>query len=282
MSDHPFVPLSTERDSGWRQRWRENQGNFLLGFTALVAIGGVATMYFGERSGAAVPELDQRLSVTDNFEVLEQLPKLPTNLNRPSSRSADRNTLRVTPRPPQGTPVQNFRGINQTRESDQPSGGVDRTTPAANGAGLMVESDAVAGDDADWPAGQRPAEVLPPGMIRCAIFGAANDEGTVRMAIYGDAATFNIVERAVLRRSLRIERGAAFCDVPVNQLPGQFAVAAYHDQNDNGELDRNYLQIPTERYGYTNRARGILGPPPFESAVIDAPPAGLELRVLMR
>lgn len=54
-------------------------------------------------------------------------------------------------------------------------------------------------------------------------------------------------------------------DVP----PGTWAVLAYQDENENNELDRNFIGIPSENYGFSRDARGKFGPPGFEDAAID-------------
>lgn len=51
--------------------------------------------------------------------------------------------------------------------------------------------------------------------------------------------------------------------------PGQYAVNAFHDENDNGELDTNLFGIPTEGYGFTNDPKTTFGPPDFEDAAVD-------------
>lgn len=43
--------------------------------------------------------------------------------------------------------------------------------------------------------------------------------------------------------------------------PGTYALAIFHDANDNNELDRAFTGIPTELYGFSNDARGVFGPP---------------------
>lgn len=53
-------------------------------------------------------------------------------------------------------------------------------------------------------------------------------------------------------------------DVPA----GTFAVLAYEDANDNGQLDRT-LGIPTENWGMSRDARANFGPPTFEDAAIE-------------
>ncbi|MGB0978565.1 MAG: DUF2141 domain-containing protein [Croceimicrobium sp.] len=43
--------------------------------------------------------------------------------------------------------------------------------------------------------------------------------------------------------------------------PGKYALAIFHDANNNDELDKAFSGIPTEKYGFSNNARGIFGPP---------------------
>lgn len=54
-------------------------------------------------------------------------------------------------------------------------------------------------------------------------------------------------------------------DIP----PGTWAVLAYQDANDNGQLDRNFIGIPSENYGFSRNAPSRFGPPGFEDAAIE-------------
>ena len=45
---------------------------------------------------------------------------------------------------------------------------------------------------------------------------------------------------------------------------GIYAVSIYHDENDNGKLDANFMGIPSEPYAFSNNAKGMFGPPSFE------------------
>ncbi len=54
-------------------------------------------------------------------------------------------------------------------------------------------------------------------------------------------------------------------DIP----PGTWAVLAYQDENENNELDRNFIGIPKENYGFSRDAAGRFGPPGFEDAAIE-------------
>jgi len=55
--------------------------------------------------------------------------------------------------------------------------------------------------------------------------------------------------------------------------PGDYAVAVMHDENDNGQIDTNWIGIPKEGLGVSNNAKGVMGPPKFKDAKL-AIPAG--------
>jgi uncharacterized protein (DUF2141 family) len=50
---------------------------------------------------------------------------------------------------------------------------------------------------------------------------------------------------------------------------GSWAVLVYQDENANGELDRNFIGIPKENYGFSRNAAGKFGPPSFDEAAIE-------------
>jgi uncharacterized protein (DUF2141 family) len=47
---------------------------------------------------------------------------------------------------------------------------------------------------------------------------------------------------------------------------GAYAIAVYHDKNENGKLDSNLLGIPKEAYGFSNNVRGSFGPASWKDA----------------
>ena len=55
----------------------------------------------------------------------------------------------------------------------------------------------------------------------------------------------------------------------LRDLPaGRYAVNAFHDENDNGDLDTNVLGIPKEGYGFANDPSTTFGPPDFDEAAV--------------
>lgn len=52
-----------------------------------------------------------------------------------------------------------------------------------------------------------------------------------------------------------------------NVKPGTYAIAVFHDVNGNGKLDRSFIGLPSEPYGFSNDV-GRRGPPNFDAARI--------------
>ena len=48
--------------------------------------------------------------------------------------------------------------------------------------------------------------------------------------------------------------------------PGDYGVAAIHDENSNHKLDRNFIGIPKEGFGFANNPHVALSAPPFTAA----------------
>lgn len=47
---------------------------------------------------------------------------------------------------------------------------------------------------------------------------------------------------------------------------GVYAVKVFHDVNSDKELDTNWIGMPKEPFGFSNDAKGKMGPPSFEAA----------------
>jgi uncharacterized protein (DUF2141 family) len=62
-----------------------------------------------------------------------------------------------------------------------------------------------------------------------------------------------------------ISGGRSSCDF-VSVPAGTYAISVYHDENDNGRLDANFLGIPKEGVGASNDAKAHFGPPKFKDA----------------
>lgn len=61
--------------------------------------------------------------------------------------------------------------------------------------------------------------------------------------------------------------------------PGKYALAVYHDLNDNSVLDKNFVGIPKEPYGFSNDFRPRFSPPTFEDCAFELPVSGKKIVV---
>jgi len=104
------------------------------------------------------------------------------------------------------------------------------------------------------------------GQIQVQVAGLRNDKGALRCSLYRSADGYPTNPgTALLRTRAAISGGAASCrfdGVPI----GAYAVAFFHDENDNGKLDLNLFGIPKEGTGASNDARGHMGPPKWQDA----------------
>ena len=101
------------------------------------------------------------------------------------------------------------------------------------------------------------------------IDGLRSAEGDVRVALHrqvgegsfpGDAGVVSASFRRAAEGAVRF----VFADV----APGAYAVAAFHDADGDGALNQNIVGMPTEGHGFSNGARGFMGPPSFEDAAV--------------
>ena len=111
------------------------------------------------------------------------------------------------------------------------------------------------------------------GDLTIEVSGITPDRGKVYVAVYDGPETFPISGRQrtgqiveAQGRSLTLH----FKDLP----PGHYAAVAFQDFNGNGVLDKNFLGIPKEPYGFSNGARGAAGAPKFSDAAIMLDPDG--------
>jgi uncharacterized protein (DUF2141 family) len=111
------------------------------------------------------------------------------------------------------------------------------------------------------------------GDLTIEVSGVAPDRGRIYVAVYDGADSFPISGRQLVGQVLdptARQVTAHFKDLP----PGQYAVVAFQDANGNGKLDKNFLGIPKEPYGFSNGARGSAGPPKFSEAAVTLSPDG--------
>ena len=97
-----------------------------------------------------------------------------------------------------------------------------------------------------------------------------SDQGQVMICVFSaessaiDAFPDCVKGRPVRKGNAAIRGGKAVVSYS-GLKDGVYAVAAIHDENGNGELDTNFLGIPTEGVGVSNNPR-LFGKPHFPDA----------------
>ena len=103
------------------------------------------------------------------------------------------------------------------------------------------------------------------GELSVEVLGIAPNHGEVYIAVYDQPEAFPVSGRQ--RVSQVLASGDTHLTVHFSSLPpGKYAAVAFQDFNGNGKLDKNFLGIPKEPYGFSNGARGSTGPPTFAQA----------------
>lgn len=104
------------------------------------------------------------------------------------------------------------------------------------------------------------------GTVVVTIMGVRNAVGRVRVALFNRAAGFpedgSAACRAVVARISDGQAEVRFEDLPL----ADYAVSMYHDENDDGELNRRLFGIPREGYGVSNNVVHAMRAPTFEEA----------------
>jgi uncharacterized protein (DUF2141 family) len=94
-----------------------------------------------------------------------------------------------------------------------------------------------------------------------------SDRGAILAAMYDSEASF--MKQPLARATFKVKAATGEVQYVFHDLPaGKYAITAFHDENANGQLDKNLIGIPKEGYGFSN-SPGSLEPPPFSQAAFE-------------
>jgi uncharacterized protein (DUF2141 family) len=89
-----------------------------------------------------------------------------------------------------------------------------------------------------------------------------NSRGVVRCGLFDRKGWLKSAVQPALAKPSAETALCVFRGIP----EGVYGLSAFHDENENGKLDTNFLGMPTEDYCASRNARGTFGPPSFEDA----------------
>jgi uncharacterized protein (DUF2141 family) len=94
------------------------------------------------------------------------------------------------------------------------------------------------------------------------VHGIQNTKGQIELSIYNDANVFPEVGKTY--KMVRIDSKESEIIYEFKDLPaGEYAIATYHDENNDNECNTNLLGVPTEAFAFSNDFRPFLSAPDF-------------------
>ena len=103
--------------------------------------------------------------------------------------------------------------------------------------------------------------------LEVVVSGVTSSEGNVLVALYREASSFPKFEKVFRVGKAPAETGDT--KVVLEDLPaGEYALAVFHDENRNDALDKNWLGLPKEDYGFSMARTKTFGPPSFDECLV--------------
>ena len=98
------------------------------------------------------------------------------------------------------------------------------------------------------------------------------NKGTMYMAIYDNSVSFDqdnknkgIDKKRWVKSIIEAVNNKGF-EKSIELKKGVYAISLFVDSNENKIIDKNFIGIPIEQYGFSNDASGFLSSPSFKDA----------------
>ncbi len=104
--------------------------------------------------------------------------------------------------------------------------------------------------------------------IPVTVSGLESRSGNIMIAVYQNSKTF-LSDDAYWSTTVTIlesDQQVVFIEVPP---ANDFAISVFIDTNKDGKLNKNFMGIPNEPYGFSNDPSSHFGPPSFEQCKVN-------------
>jgi len=106
----------------------------------------------------------------------------------------------------------------------------------------------------------------PTGVLRVQVKKLRNTNGHVLISLFRNGEGYpDEPEKAFKKGKVNIVNGNAVL-IFTNLPPGDYEVAVLHDENDDQKMNKSWLGLPSEGYGFSNNVMGMFGPPDVSKA----------------
>ena len=115
--------------------------------------------------------------------------------------------------------------------------------------------------------------------ITVQVSGLESTKGNVVVALF-DEAGWTSKQRIVAAQAAADTSGVTL-HLAAPQ-PGKYGIKAFHDLDADGEMDKTFIGVPKEPYGFSNNAEAKGGPPDFSAASFDVSADGATQTINLR
>ena len=92
-------------------------------------------------------------------------------------------------------------------------------------------------------------------------------DGKVYVTLWGSAETWLDDQKSL--QNIGVPAESQITVTLHDVAPGRYAIATFHDENANGEMDFNFIGYPEEGYAFSRDVRPFLSAPSFDSCAFD-------------
>ena len=116
-----------------------------------------------------------------------------------------------------------------------------------------------------------------PAQLTVEITHLSKSGGTLRIALYKPGGKFGKTTPDYYKNIAIDQPGdrRVIFEVP----PGTYAIAVYHDLNNNNKLDRNLIGYPKEPFGFSKNYRPTVAAPDFEDCAFQVKETGTSISI---
>lgn len=119
------------------------------------------------------------------------------------------------------------------------------------------------------------------GMLVVRLKGVAEKQGTLEIALCKSPEEWK-GEKAYFKTA-HIAATAGMVEYVFDDLAdGEYAIKAFQDKNDNRILDKDFMGVPLEGYGFSTSAPALFGPPPYHKAAFRFKGPAMTLEITLK
>ncbi|MEO1262441.1 MAG: DUF2141 domain-containing protein [Bacteroidota bacterium] len=107
-------------------------------------------------------------------------------------------------------------------------------------------------------------------------------KGVIQLALYDSEDSFLDDKNAAAFYSFKVSEKGEMEAALENVALGEYAIAVFHDVNENNKLETNFLGIPTEPYCFSGEGHSKWRPPYYKDAKFAVAERGINLRLRLQ